>query len=123
MKLVVSKDKIGNPLVFMRKAGYGAIHDSKTGQDSFVRRLGANFYPRFHVYVLEEEGGIIFNLHLDQKQASYPGAHKHNAEYEGDLVEREINRLKQLTEKQATDSDTSSKPEEQKKGWIKKLFS
>jgi len=39
----------------------------------------------------------MFNLHLDQKQPSYAGAHAHNAEYEGEIVEREIERLKQLT--------------------------
>jgi hypothetical protein len=46
---------------------------------------------------VEEQGSkIVFNLHLDQKQPSYPGAHAHNAEYEGKVVEDEIGRLKDI---------------------------
>ncbi|MDD5294903.1 MAG: hypothetical protein PHP21_03215, partial [Patescibacteria group bacterium] len=70
--------------------------DRRSGQDSFVRRLGGNFYPRLHMYFNEDGEKIIFNLHLDQKQASYQGAHMHNAEYGGELVGAEIARLKSL---------------------------
>lgn len=80
----------------MRKAGYAYFKDPKSGQDSFTRRLSSNFYPRFHVYIKEMDGKIFFNLHLDQKQASYPGVHKHNAEYDGPLAEEELVRLKQF---------------------------
>lgn len=78
----------------MRRAGYGYIRDRRTGHDSYVRRLGNGFYPRLHMYAEERDGQAVFNLHLDQKQASYEGAHMHNAEYDGPVVEGEINRLK-----------------------------
>ncbi|MFH1427077.1 MAG: hypothetical protein ABIG60_00925, partial [Patescibacteria group bacterium] len=77
-------------------AGYAYIQDRQTGKDSFVRRLGSNFYPRFHMYLEEEADKIIFNLHLDQKKPSYAGTHAHNAEYDGEVVEREIARLQEL---------------------------
>jgi len=97
MKLIINKDQIDvSPEQFLRKAGYGYIRDRQAGHDSFVRRLGSGFYPRLHMYVEEQGDKIIFNLHLDQKQASYAGAHAHNAEYEGEVVEAEIERLESL---------------------------
>lgn len=84
------------PEQFLRRAGYGYIRDRKTGRDSFARRLGAGFYPRLHMYADEQGDSIIFNLHLDQKQPSYPGASAHNAEYGGEVVEEEIERLEKL---------------------------
>ena len=142
MKLVVNKNQLDMaPEQWLRRAGYGYIRDRRSGQDSFVRRLGRDFYPRLHMYAEKQGDKIIFNLHLDQKQASYAGAHKHNAEYEGEVVEAEINRLKQLIIKKkkfkinnkdevdnpmekigsgAYDKDT--KPES-RKPWWRRIFS
>ena len=39
---------------------------------------------------------VTFNLHLDQKRPGYQGFSRHNAEYEGEVVEREMERLKNL---------------------------
>ena len=97
MKLIIDKNQIDMaPEQFLRKSGYGYIRDRRTGKDSFVRRLGGGFYPRLHMYVQEDGEKAIFNLHLDQKQASYAGAHAHNAEYGGEVVEIEIKRLNDL---------------------------
>ena len=97
MKLITNKSELDTaPEPWLRKAAYSYIRDRRSGQDSFVRRLGSGFYPRFHMYFNEDGGKIIFNLHLDQKQASYQGAHMHNAEYEGEQVAAEIARLKNL---------------------------
>ncbi len=95
MKLIVNKNQLNvAPEQFLRRAGYSYIRDRRSGQNSFVRRLGSRHYPRLHMYVKESDDSIIFNLHLDQKQASYAGAHAHSAEYEGEVVEAEIERLK-----------------------------
>jgi len=97
MKLIVEKDKLNiTPELFMRQAGYTYLRDRHTGKDSFARRAGSNFYPRFHVYINEGDEKIVFNLHLDQKKPSYQGARAHSAEYEGEAVEREMERLKGL---------------------------
>ena len=97
MKIVLNKKALSiNPDRFLRKVGYGFITDRKTGNSSYVRRLGGGHYPRLHMYFDEVGDRISFNLHLDQKQASYSGSHMHNAEYEGGVVENEINRLKDL---------------------------
>ena len=95
MKLTINKNQLDTaPGQFLRRAGYGYIRDRHSGQDSFVRRLGSGHYPRLHMYIKEQGDKIIFNLHLDQKQASYAGAHAHSAEYDGDVVEQEVERLK-----------------------------
>ena len=95
MKLILDKNVLDQaPEQLLRQAGYAYLMDRHTGQESFVRRLNRGFYPRFHLYLEEQNGQVIFNLHLDQKQASYEGAHAHNAEYDGEIVEAEMARIK-----------------------------
>jgi hypothetical protein len=95
MRLTVSKQKMSmNPFEIARRAGYGLICDRRTGQESLVRHFGRGLYPRFHLYIDDGQDAVVFNLHLDQKQASYAGTHAHNAEYDSEVVEREMERLK-----------------------------
>lgn len=98
MKLRINKTDLPvSPALFLRQAGYHNISDRHSGQESFVRRLTRDFYPRFHIYAEEEGDMLIFNLHLDQKRPIYPGApHAHNAEHDGEVVEGEIERIKSL---------------------------
>lgn len=97
MKIIIKKENLPeSPENILKKAGYHFLIDRNTQKESFSRRLGGGHYPRFHVYLDEKDGKTIIDLHLDQKQASYAGSHMHNAEYDGDLVEREISRLKKF---------------------------
>lgn len=95
MKFRVSLEK-ENILSFMRRKGY--VPEDKTPQGEFVfhRSLGRTF-PRFHIYctVSAENKSADVNLHLDQKAPSYEGTAAHAGEYEGPLVEREVNRMLQ----------------------------
>jgi len=96
MNFAIDKKQLNMPgLEIMRRAGYAFFRDPKSGQESFVRRLHGEFYPRFHLYLSEERGHLVFNLHLDQKKASYEGSHKHSADYDGLVVAEEIRRIKQ----------------------------
>lgn len=102
MKLITNKKRLGeNPETWLRRAGYGLIPEREDGQISFARRFTRDFYPRFHIYFLEQrsangEDYVAFNLHLDQKRPGYAGQARHNAEYDGEVVEQEIERLKSL---------------------------
>jgi len=97
MKLILRKKKIAmSGEQILRRAGYGFIRDYRTGHESYVRRLGSGHYPRLHMYVEDMDEFIVLNLHLDQKQTSYAGQHMHNAEYDGEVVEGEIGRLKKV---------------------------
>ena len=101
MKLIVQKSQLNTTgEQFLRQAGYAYIHSRHTGKDSYVRRLGGNFYPRLHMYLESQGENIILNLHLDQKETSYKGTHAHNAEYDGLVVEGEIERLKNIIDDQ-----------------------
>lgn len=94
----------GNVYNLMRQMGY---HPHETGEEkdresSFVRSLSVGDYPRFHVYVSLRYGSgqapqeVIINLHLDQKKPIYKGVSAHSGEYDGELVEREAERIKQV---------------------------
>ena len=96
MKLKVKYNQIGNYKTFLRQAGYALIFDRRRGVESFVRRLGEGYYPRIHLYVEVEGDNLILNLHLDQKKASYEGSHMHSAEYDGNIIQDEMDRLKKM---------------------------
>lgn len=93
MKLVYQQTQINNPVDILRKAGYAHFVDPKTNEESWVLRLTAGYYPRFHLYLETTNNELHFNLHLDQKKASYSGTSKHAGEYDGPTVEREVIRL------------------------------
>lgn len=76
------------------RAGYHAHNDPRTGEHSLAKRLfAAGHFPKYHAYLEVRSGGLVVNLHLDQKQPSYSGGHMHSGEYEGPLLERERDRI------------------------------
>lgn len=103
MKFIIKgplKDNIYN---LMRRIGYLFLDkDKTTGELSFVnpiRMVGKRCYPRFHIYLKIENDDLIFNLHLDQKRPIYKGAKSHSGEYEGEIVEKEAERIQQTLQK------------------------
>lgn len=92
MKIQFSKAARYWPRQLIRRAGYGEI-TNRTGEISYVRIFCVGGYPRFHIYIEENETGFILNLHLDQKKPVYAGQTAHNGEYDGAVVEREAQRI------------------------------
>lgn len=87
------KDGVYN---LIRKAGYRFQEkDEKNQELIFVRPLERSGYPRFHLYIKKTEEILIFDLHLDQKKPVYKGIPAHSAEYEGEIVEKEAERIKE----------------------------
>ncbi len=116
MKIVLNKKQMQiNPEQLLRQAGYAPHHDRRSGRDSFVRRLGRDFYPRFHVYLNRMGENVVIDLHLDQKRPRYAGAKAHNAEYHSEVVEEEIKRIKSFIEVAPVKLETSEMEEEKKK--------
>ncbi|MCX7778766.1 MAG: hypothetical protein N2259_00775 [Patescibacteria group bacterium] len=104
MKILLQKENGLNLIKLIRRCGYREIKDKKTGQISFVHRVGLYSYPRFHLYLQKETPKeIIFNLHLDQKKPSYVGSPAHSAEYNTETVKREVKRIKEEIKKQLTE--------------------
>lgn len=106
----------------MRRAGYAEFNDPNTGVTSYVKRLTRDFYPRFHVYLEQDnDNSWSINLHLDQKKPSYQGAHAHNAEYEGGRVDEEGSRILGLIKNQLDNQGQKFTPPP-KKGFFEQLF-
>jgi CRISPR/Cas system CMR subunit Cmr6 (Cas7 group RAMP superfamily) len=61
---------------------------------SFVKRVHRDLYPRFHLYLEEQGHEWVFNLHLDQRATVYEGQTAHAGEYDGEVVEKEAQRIK-----------------------------
>ena len=74
----------------MRKIGYYF-----QAENQFIRPLERSGYPRFHLYIKTNKE-LIFNLHLDQKGPVYKDSPAHSGEYEGQVVENEAERIKQI---------------------------
>lgn len=80
----------------LRKCGYFPDGiDERTGETRFIRAMSGGDFPRFHIYSKKnEKGQVIISIHLDQKRPSYGGSAVHGGEYEGEMVEREADRIR-----------------------------
>jgi hypothetical protein len=107
----------------LRRAGYGEQR-TRSGQISFVRRVSGERFPRYHAYVEDTPGGgMQVNLHVDQKEATYEGSSAHSGEYEGPVVEREMERIVQVVSSLNTTTQTPTQPQPKKKtGFLSKFF-
>lgn len=94
MKFIL-KQKAVNPLQFFRSLGY---HPDRK-PEAFIRRVGGNDFPRFHIYFKTLIDGLELNIHLDQKNACYAGSTAHSGDYDGEVLEQEIERIKNLLAK------------------------
>jgi len=100
----------------IKRCGYAELR-RKTGETSYVRRLRGYQFPRFHIYIENGyspsgehgrttcgehsrttcgEHGRTINLHLDQKAPCYQGSSAHAGEYEGEILEKEKERIKEF---------------------------
>ena len=84
----------------MRECGYRLIENPhKGGEKSYARSLDLNPYPRFHIYLDLLPQGLGINIHLDMKKPSYEGTTAHSGEYDGEIVKKELERIKNITNK------------------------
>ncbi len=94
MQIKFTKDQISDPEKYIRRCGYAKIIDRRMDKISYAKRIHRDFYPRFHVYIKIEGESVIFDLHLDQKRPIYEGVTAHSGEYDGEVVEREAERIR-----------------------------
>jgi len=118
MKMILQNLK-DNARTLIRRAGYSEHYDNRSRQTSYARRLGTGIFPKFHVYLAEQAGGVEVSIHIDQKQPSYGVGHMHSGDYDGPLIERELERIKRSFENAAA---PETEEREQKKGFFGKLF-
>jgi hypothetical protein len=100
MKWTIKKSALrDNLLQSMRSCQYRYQHTNDCQQHSFARTFyNHQPFPRFHLYIDEETDQYIFNLHLDQKKASYKDQTAHSADYDDDepLLKSEFARITSL---------------------------
>lgn len=80
----------------MRVIGYQPAYFQEEGEFSIIRPVAGNPYPRFHAYIKQNGQDFQFNLHIDQKKASYEGSTGHSGDYDGEVVEGEAQRIQDL---------------------------
>jgi len=85
-----------NTLTRLRSLGYTLYRNRRgRGGDSFVRRLHGDTFPRFHLYVTEEDTKLYCSIHLDQTAPVYKGGHAHRGDYDSRVVKDEVKRLEE----------------------------
>ncbi len=102
MIIKFKKEQISDPEKNLMRCGYAKIIDRRMGKTSFAKRIHRDFYPRYHVYIKQEGDFVSFDLHLDQKRPIYEGVTAHSGEYDGEVVEREGERISALLLSQNT---------------------
>jgi len=73
----------------LRRFGYGELR-KWDGTISYAKRVSSANFPRYHAYIEDKPEGLQINLHVDQKEATHEGVHAHSGEYDGPLVEAEM---------------------------------
>lgn len=122
MQIIFSSKYQMNPRELLRRCGYGelvkikknfdirpnlasktsgpiSLRDkiqSEQGDVSYIRRMTNGEFPRFHVYIEAKPNGFQINLHLDQKAPTYGENTAHSGEYDGQIVEMEGKRVKEI---------------------------
>lgn len=131
MKFKIVNNLIYSPDNILRNCGYFSIFDQKTQKKSFVRKLSGNRYPRFHLYLKEDDREVVFDLHLDQSKKVYSGSKAHNADYDSPEVKGELVRIFQEIKKAIPDKAETIKNSEENNlelketdqpNWLTKLF-
>lgn len=86
-----------NPRNVMRSAGYKPWRNPRTGQESYIKRTGASFYPRFHMLIKQDaEKNIIFDLHFDKRRPMHKIGVRSYEDKESPVVQQEAARIKQF---------------------------
>jgi hypothetical protein len=84
------KDSLHNAF---RSIGYHFVSE-RGGEFNFIRPLGGSSFPRFDIYLKKDGDKFSANLHIDQKRPIYGGQTAHAGEYEGEILEKEAERIK-----------------------------
>ena len=103
MKFRIKNTKGHNINTLTRAISYRYLRENEEKKEHvLIRPLEIGGYPRFHLFLKIDfkNQEFIFNLHLDQKKPIYKGTPAHSADYEGEAVEREAERIKETLEKQ-----------------------
>lgn len=125
MRFAIPKLAI-SPTFFLRKCGYIEIQNPhKNNEISYARSLDpGRFYPRFHVYLESDKSGFGISIHMDAKKPSYEGSSAHSGEYDGPIVEGEIERIRNISKNHMSENLSAghSLGFKKSKSWLQNLL-
>lgn len=99
MIIKFNKQFTQNPLNLMRKIGYRQWRDPRTKKESFIRHLGASYYPRFHAYPrYDQDDNFMIDLHFDWRRPMHKIGIKSTEGQESEVVQKEVARIKSILE-------------------------
>ena len=93
MEIIAEKPR-QNEQYIMRRCGYLSWKDPRSGESGYIRKLGAGYYPRFHIKVKRLNSSIIFDLHLDSRRPMHKKGIRTYEDEESVVVSREADRIK-----------------------------
>ena len=83
-----------NILMRMRRLGY-APYRNRQGNESFVKRIQGNDFPRFHLYINKEDGTELnCSIHIDHTAPVYSKGRAHRGDYESPVLSAEVARIR-----------------------------
>ena len=83
--------------MIMRRCGYKPWREPVSGKESFIRRITAAFYPRFHVHVTYDANLIpTVDLHLDWRRPMHKLGQRSYEDQESETVQAEAARIKTI---------------------------
>jgi len=97
MLIKFSKQIKQNALTIMRRLGYKPWRDPRSGQHSFIKRLGASYYPRFHAHPkYDQNNNLMIDLHFDWRKPMHKRGVKSTEGEESDVVQKEVERIRSI---------------------------
>ena len=124
MRFVLSNSRGLPERDFMRKINYIRHRDRYSPHISYIRRAkpGGSFYPRYHAHVKVFGSQVEIDLHYDWRRPMHVKEAR-SSDQAGDVVEREIDRIKAVVARLSAEEPTPIPKEEgPKKGFWSKLF-
>ena len=96
MDIIVESPRY-NEMYLMRECGYKFWRDPRSGDSSFIRRLGRGYYPRFHIKVRRDKNRrLIFDLHFDSRRPLHHIGVRSYEDSESAVVQAEAARIRSL---------------------------
>lgn len=81
----------------MRRAGYKPWRDPRSGSESYIRRMGASFYPRFHARAAHDSSpNVVLDLHFDWRRPMHRAGIRSTENEESEVVQKEAERILSL---------------------------
>lgn len=97
MQIKIERKLTSNPKVLLRKCGYKPWRDPRKREEAFIRRLGASFYPRFHVFWhYNRDKSLVLDLHLDARRPMHKKGIRSFEDKETEVVRKEAARISDI---------------------------